>query len=222
MSGSARTQYEPDAAPTDFFDWLVHAERPLRKGERTRQTLLASCARLLAAEPFDRLTVATLCKSAGVAHGTFYVYFENLAAIAAEVLGLFVDYVQLEMRAAARLPGDAARNTTAAYMRIFEHHAGLMKCLVTGVDAFPQARATFQRLNNDWARTVVRSWRRRDADPDLSDDDLMRRAYALGGMVDQYLTALHVNDDPWVEALSRDRDVVLDLFSDLWKRGMDP
>lgn len=202
-----------------FFDWIVRDRDTRRKGERTRIDLLASCARLLSSNPFDTVTVSALCSTAKVAHGTFYIYFENLNAISAEVLSLFVDFIQLEMRAAARLPGDATRNTTEAYMHIFERHAGLMKCLVTGIDTFPEARAAFQRLNNEWARTVVRALRRMNANTDQSDDDLMRRAYALGGMVDQYLIALHVTGDPWVEALSKDRDQVLDLLTDLWKRG---
>lgn len=128
--------------------------------------------------------------------------------------------MQREMRAAARLPGDASRNTTAAYMRLFEQHAGLMKCLIMGMEAFPEARTAFQRLNNDWAKTVVRSLRHSAAGADRSDEDLMRRAYALGGMVDQYLTALHITEDPWIGALSDDREEVLDLFTDLWTRGM--
>jgi AcrR family transcriptional regulator len=205
----------------DFFYWLMDDHRQLRKGERTRKYLVATCARLLAVEAFDRLTVSALCKEAGVAHGTFYVYFENLNAISAEVLGLFVDYLQIQMRAASRLPGDASRNATAAYMHLFEQHRGLMKCLVTGVDAFPEARAAFQRLNNEWTRTVVRALRRRGGGAGHSDEDLLRRAYALGGMVDQYLTALFVNDDPFLHAVSQDREEVLDMLTDLWKRGME-
>lgn len=215
---------EPGAAAQEsgFLAWLSGGELPLRKGERTRKALVLACARMLADEPFDRLTVAALCGSAGVAHGTFYVYFENLNAISAEVLGLFVDFVQLELRAAAREPGDASRNTTAAYMRIFEAHPGLMKCLVTGIDTFPEARTAFQKLNHEWIRTVVRAHRRADPGSGRSEEDLMRRSYALGGMVDQYLTALYVNADPWIGALSQDREAVLDLLTDLWKRGMQP
>ncbi|MDG4647853.1 TetR/AcrR family transcriptional regulator [Roseibacterium sp. SDUM158017] len=206
---------------TGFLDWLAEGRAALRKGERTRNDLVVSCARLLADAPFEQLTVSTLCKAAGVAHGTFYIYFANLNAVSAEVLGQFVDHVQLEMRAATRRGGDPTRNATGAYMRLFEENAGLMKCLVTGMDAFPEARAAFQRLNHEWARTVVRAARRGGGDA-RSEAEMMRRAYALGGMVDQYLSALFVTGDPWVRALSEDREEVLDLFTDLWKRGMAP
>ncbi|PVH27255.1 TetR/AcrR family transcriptional regulator [Pararhodobacter oceanensis] len=206
----------------DFFDWLVEGRMQLRKGERTRRDLVVTCAKLLSVEPFDVLTVSVLCQAAGVAHGTFYIYFENLNTVSAEVIGLFVDFVQMEMRAAAHRSGDAMRNTTQAYMRLFEENPGLMKCLVTGVDNFPEARVAFQRLNNEWARTVVQAWRRNEASADRSEEDLMRRAYALGGMVDQYLIALFVTDDPWVRSLSKNREELLDMFSSIWKRGMEP
>ena len=148
---------EHDRARSEFCDWLAGNRESLRKGERTRKDLIVACAELLASESFDGLTVSGLCKAAGVAHGTFYVYFDNLNAILAEVLSLFVDYVQIQMRSAARQSEDRIRYTTAAYYALFKANAGLMKCLIMGIDAFPEARAAFQRLNNDWAKTVFRS-----------------------------------------------------------------
>ncbi|MCA1940502.1 MAG: hypothetical protein LDL26_05840, partial [Caenispirillum bisanense] len=53
-------------------------------------------------------------------------------------------------------------------------------------------------------------------------DELLRRAYALGGMVDQYLVALHVHRDPTLAALSADREAVVDTLTLIWKRGMTP
>jgi hypothetical protein len=95
-----------------------------------------------------------------------------------------------------------------------------MKSLVAAGDAFPEARAAFQRLNHEWIEAVVSSAMRSDKGAPRSRPDLMRRAYALGGMVDQYLTALFVTDDPWVRDLSQDRSEVVDMLTDLWKRGM--
>ncbi|MCV2868901.1 TetR/AcrR family transcriptional regulator [Defluviimonas sp. WL0002] len=221
MSDSDQEHSSQPVLPSGFADWLQHGREDMRKGERTRAELVTAGANFLAREPLERLTVAAICKSAGVAHGTFYLYFPDKNALANEVLGAFVDYVQGRMRAAAHLPGDAARNTTAAYLQLFEDNAGLMKCLVVGVDAFPEARGAFQRLNREWAETVVRATRRREG-PDRPQDDLMRRAYALGGMVDQYLSALFITGDPWVRALSEDREAVLEMLTDLWKRGMAP
>jgi TetR/AcrR family transcriptional regulator, ethionamide resistance regulator len=204
----------------EFCDWLASDRESLRKGERTRKDLMVTCAELLASEPFDRLTVSGLCKAAGVAHGTFYVYFDNLNTILAEVLGLFVDYVQIRMRSAARQGKDPVRDTTAAYYALFKANAGLMKCLVMGIDAFPEARAAFQHLNNEWANTVVRSLQRQNQAGHSEADEMMRRAYALGGMVDQYLTALFVSEDPWIASISQDQEAVIATLTDIWMKGM--
>lgn len=212
---------EADTAPGSFTTWLGRNHETMRKAARTRVALLIAGASLLASEALQKLTVAAICNRAGVAHGTFYLHFSDRNALAGEVLRLLADYLQAEMRAAARLPGDATRNTTGAYMRLFEENAGLMRCMVAGVDSFPQAQAVFHALNHEWASTVVRAARRHGGKV-RSEADLMRRAHALGGMVDQYLTALFVTGDPWITALSQDREVVLDMFTDLWRKGMAP
>ncbi|MCV2863766.1 TetR/AcrR family transcriptional regulator [Albidovulum sediminicola] len=215
-------QTPSNGQPSGFADWIARGRDGMRKGERTRTDLLVAGAGFLGAHPLDTLTVAAICKHAGIAHGTFYLYFSDKSALASAVLSAFVDHLQDRMRAAARQPGDAVRNTTAAYRRLFEENAGLMKCLVVGVDTFPEARAAFQRLNREWVQTVVRSSLRRHAGAARSEEDLTRRAYALGGMVDQYLSALFITGDPWVGALSEDREAVLEMLTDLWKRGMAP
>jgi AcrR family transcriptional regulator len=211
-----------ETSPDRFAAWLADRRAALPKGERTRRDIILAGARLLADHPLEQITVAAVCAAAGVAHGTFYIYFPNRNALAGAVLGAFVDHVQIEMRHAARASGDPVRATTAAYMRLFEENAGLMRCLVVGLDAVPETRAAFQRLNHEWTRTVVRATRREDGSSARPEADLMRRAYALGGMVDQYLTAIHVTHDPWIIALSQDRETVLDMFTDLWTKGMAP
>ena len=203
-----------------FCEWLANDRANLRKGERTRKELMVTCAKMLETEPYDRLKVSTLCDEAAVSHGTFYVYFDKLNTILAEVLALFVDYVQLQMRSAARQEGNPVHNTTAAYYALFESNSGLMKCLIMGIDAFPEAKTTFQRLNNEWAKTVVRAYVKGRVSSSIAEDELMRRAYALGGMVDQYLTALFVTKDPWICSISQSSDAVITTLTNIWTKGM--
>ena len=54
--------------------------------------------------------------------------------------------------------------------------------------------------------------------PDI--DEMLRRAYALGGMVDQYLSALFVTEDPWIAAISQDQDDVISTLTNIWMKGM--
>ncbi|MFX8868184.1 hypothetical protein ABTM84_19655, partial [Acinetobacter baumannii] len=69
---------------------------------------------------------------------------------------------------------------------MFAANRGLMKILLNHYEDFPQARAIFQGMNRAWIDTVVTSLRRR-LGAEIPGDEIVRRTYALGGMVDQYL-----------------------------------
>lgn len=208
------------AEPTPFAVWLNQARETMRKRERTRLDLMQSGLEFLAENALDSLTVAAICQRAKIAHGTFYLHFKDRHALVGELLHQFVDYLQLQMRSASRLSGDPVRNTTANYFELFQAHAGLMKCLVIGMETFPEARMAFQQLNHQWATIVVRANAKSPNCQPLENAELMRRAYALGGMVDQYLTALFVTQDPWLSEVSQDPDAVIDTLTTLWTRGM--
>lgn len=197
------------------------------RGARTRAAILAAAGALLETRPPAELTIAAICEGAGVAHGTFYIHFADRRALTDTLLEGFVVFLQQGMRAATREAGaaEATRAATSAYVALFAANAGLMRCLVHHLDAFPGAQAAFQRLNADWVAAVVRATERRAmragrAAP--ARDELTRRAYALGGMVDQYLAGLILSRDPGIAAVSMDRDAVIATLCLIWQRGMDP
>ncbi|SOE00319.1 TetR/AcrR family transcriptional regulator [Caenispirillum bisanense] len=220
---------DPPSPDSAFADVLEQAAAGGRKAERTRAAIRAAVCRLLDDGPPEHLKVADICRAAGIAHGTFYIYFKDIHAVIGTVLADFVPFVQAVMRAAGRSGGsaglDRVRPATAAYVALFARNVGLMRCLTAGLEGFPEAREAFQRLNREWAQTVAEAARRDAAAagralPDR--DELLRRAYALGGMVDQYLVALHVHRDPTLAALSGDDDTVINTLTLIWKRGMTP
>ncbi|RSK35153.1 TetR family transcriptional regulator [Rhodovulum iodosum] len=190
------------------------AARP--KGERTRARLLIAACTVLDAEGPQGLSIAAIARAAGLAKGTAYIYFPDLAALLTELLTGFARFVRSCMHQAGR--DDPIRDATRAYIALFRENRGLMRCLVHHLDGFPEAQAAFQRLNRDWLETVVAATERKRHG--VPHDELMRRAYALGGMVDQYLSSLYLSRDPALVALSRDEAAVLDTLSLIWKRGM--
>lgn len=215
---------EPPARILRFADMLSATGG--RKSERTRARLQAATCRLLDRVAPRDLKVADICAEAGVAHGTFYVYFRDIRHVLAETLAAFVAFLQAAMRRAAGARGDRVRATTAAYVALFEENAGLMRCLVTRVDDLPEASAAFQKLNRDWTTTVVdarlRAFAREGRADTPAREELLRRAYALGGMVDQYLIMLLFGRDEALGAVSRDREAVVETLSLIWERGMEP
>jgi AcrR family transcriptional regulator len=208
-----------------FEDALDRQSKGSQKRDRTRSRLKQAGCRLLKDQPLSGLRVADICAEAAVAHGTFYLYFKDQHDFLTELLDSFVTYLQEEMQTASRTQSsDPVQAATSAYFRLFVANAGLMKCLVNHLDDFPEARRAFQKLNKEWAERVVQSVEKQQAKSgkkaQLPRDELMRRAYALGGMVDQYLTSLVLNKDKTLISISRDPEAVIDCLSGIWKRGM--
>ena len=86
------------------------------------------------------------------------------------------------------------------------------------------AQAAFQKLNREWLDTVVAATERRLAlnGDTIDHDELMRRAYALGGMTDQYLINLFLAKDPNMQSFSKDKEAVIKTLSLLWNKGLQP
>ncbi|MBS9718127.1 TetR/AcrR family transcriptional regulator [Pseudohalocynthiibacter aestuariivivens] len=204
---------------------LARAAKDARKGERTKANIRIAVCHCLNKLSLADLTVSEICQAAKIAHGTFYIYFADRNILVGDVALRYISFVQGEMhRASQQEPADPMRAATATYVALFEQNPGLMKCLINHLDGFPEAKKAFQTLNRQWLENVVAATERRLAleGRSLAHDELMRRAYALGGMTDQYLTGLLLSNDPNMASFSSDRDAVIDTLNLLWRRGMEP
>jgi len=197
------------------------ADPALRKGERTRLGLLAAAARLLArpgAEPAE-LQVAQVTAEAGVALGTFYRYFPERPAVLEALVGAFAAFLGERLAASrAGAPGSRERvlAATLTYVRLFRANPGLMRCLL---DLGPEPAAwsaSFRALNRAWNGRVAAALAAR-----LGGSEAARlpMAYALGGMVDEFLATLYLRRDPALAQLADDEAAVAQLLTDLWWRA---
>ena len=224
---TCESESEAEFGGLSYAAALVAQAADQSKGERSRAQLLhAVCALLDAHSPQD-LTIAAICGQAGLSTGAFYVYFSDRRLLVDELLTGFVGFAQVAMRAASRdRPRDPVRAATRAYVALFRENRGLMRCLVHHLEGFPEAREAFLRFNRDWLEGVVaaveRDLARQGRAGAIARDELLRRAYALGGMVDQYLSSLLLSEDPALVAVSGDEAAVLDTLDLIWDRGMQP
>lgn len=208
--------------PLAFAEVLaVAAGAAVRKSERTRLRLLAAVAANLAGgRGFEALRVADVVAAASLAHGTFYRYFPTLPAAVEATVGAFAQHlaaVLAEARGGA--PGTRRRveAATLAYVRLVRANPGLMRCLLDPSPAAAGFRAHFQALNRAWNGRVAEALARRRRGARRSA--LLARAYALGGMVDEFLAQLYVRPDPALTGLARDEAAVARLLSELWWLG---
>lgn len=227
MNTAPKPRPDPSDPVGTFSYRTVLAERVKgeAKGQRTAQQIrIATCA-LLEDAALQDLTISGICKQAGVANGTFYLYFQDQSQLLDDLLPGFAHFLQDGMMCASRgAPDDSIRAATRAYAMLFRENRGLMKCLVHHLDRFPEARGAFHRLNRDWIETVATAARRRMERDGvaLPEDDLMRRAYALGAMTDQYFSGLFLSGEPGLVAVSGDLEAVVDTLTTIWERGLRP
>lgn len=218
------TTLNVDGAGFSFIAELATKAKASKKGKKTKISIQVAMCKCLEQVSLSDLTIADICDRANVSHGTFYIYFPNRNALVADVLMQFSAFVQARMRQASKSgSGRPARAATSAYMHLFEQNLGLMKCLLRYLNGFPEAQTAFQNLNREWLETVVASTANRlqQSGRSIDHNELMRRAYALGGMIDQYLAGLLLDKDPNMRTFSQNRDEIIDTLNLLWERGME-
>jgi TetR/AcrR family transcriptional regulator, ethionamide resistance regulator len=211
--------------PLRFADALLDGAASARKSDRTRARLQsAACELLEDAVPSD-LRVDHVCSRAGTSHGTFYVYFPDINTLFTRTLAEFVDFLEASLLRAGLEAPNRPRATTRAYLDLFEANRGLMRCLVSRAGDLPEANALFEALNRRWAEMVADAAERyaiRHGYPAPDRAELLRRAYAVGGMIDQYLVTLFFGTDATLVSLSEDREALVGTFTTLWTRGLAP
>lgn len=214
----------PSDAALDFaLTLLARAEdSSLRKVERTELRLLASIAQeLMAGVERTGLKVAEVTRQAGLAHGTFYRYFTDIEAATTRLIEDFSVFVHERIAGARR--GEAGshervRSATLLYARLFRRNAGLMRCLLgLGNDGLSFA-SSYQRLNRDWYGRVAAAIARQRNDG-AAPQHLLPAAYALGGMIDDFLRQVYLRQEPALAHLADDEEKIAELLTDLWCFG---
>ena len=198
----------------------------LRKGTRTELRIRWAACELLEKSSLVALKVQDICSHLEIAQGTFYQYFPDRDALLEKLLQDFAAYLKEQMMAATlhnTHHDESIRLATATYSRLFEQNRGLMKCLLNHYEAFPKARSILQSFNRIWMEMVVDSVKKRrrasGSGRKASDTELLRRAYALGGMVDQYLSCLYLYEDENVVAVAGDTDDVVRTLTFIWTQA---
>lgn len=194
-----------------------------RKTDRTRARLLAALARELGSGLARHdLKVAEVTRSAGLAHGTFYRYFPDMPAAVTALIEEFSVFIEGHLGAArAGAEADARERVKAAtlvFVRLFRRNAGLMRCLLglnPGESAFTRA---YRRLNRDWYGRVAGALAREREDGSTAQEHLPA-AFALGGMIDEFLAQIYLRKEPALAHLAAHEERIAGILADLWCFG---
>lgn len=194
----------------------------LRKGPRTVERIRWAACELLETLSLDALTVQDICREAGIAQGTLYQYFISRNDLLASVLNDFVAFLRQKMHRAvsgSESTRDSVDKSTRIYCELFGANRGLMKCLLNHFDTFPEARNILSAFNKEWIDLVVRGIQRRRNGAKTSAREIRRRAYALGGMVDQYLAAIFLYEDRDVTSTAGSMNDIVKTLTYIWHQA---
>jgi AcrR family transcriptional regulator len=170
--------------------------------------------------------VTDISARAGVAHGTFYRYFLDRPSAVEALMAGFIGFLHDSLMSARDVsagPPTRIRAATLNYVRLFRANTGLMRRLMSLEATDTPARERFHALNRDWntrvAAAIARHRARSSVSPPEAPERLLPTAYALGGMIEEFLAQLYLRQDPALRSFAESEEAVADLLSSIWYRG---
>ncbi len=192
------------------------------KGERTRAKLKEAALALLARDGYFDLKVTDVCSEAGVASGTFYIYFEDKAALVSEVI-----VERIRRNALEALSGPAADdpflsilNANRRYIGLWAEQASLMLALGQAMEVLPAVRDAWASANAEVAKAIAASVAKRAPTSKRALRARLFGAYAMQAMLDGLLLDYFVWRRADVLEACGDHETLAQSVSVMWHRAL--
>ncbi|QFT61065.1 Transcriptional regulator, TetR family (plasmid) [Sulfitobacter sp. THAF37] len=222
---SDKASMEPVEAPSliEILDARAENARDRPKRQRTRLALLAATAHELEENGYSKLTIEGIVKRAGLARGTFYLYFPNRAEAAVAVRRSFTATLRkLRPRGAGSLSRrDAIYRMNRFYVAFYASNARLLAGNSALFNDRPDLVASRDAINHRWAIILLRDIRRREPDCWFLDVDESKALLALRFvilMADEALKMTYIDPPPSIRELGQTQEHVTEVLTTLWYR----
>jgi AcrR family transcriptional regulator len=158
-----------------------------RSATKTRLRLLAALARLLETAEFNALKVIDITQEAGLAKGTFFIYFKTKEDVVAELMETYVEFEsatlpQIDVNEEAY---HGVRQIIEWYEKSFALNHGILGCLIRLSNSDPQYRRLWQLRNSRLLDACVPLARSRLGIPEAELGLLRKAVHAVGAIMDQ-------------------------------------
>jgi AcrR family transcriptional regulator len=211
--------YSLGAAPTP--EWIVGSSPALtRRGERTRQKIVAAARSLAEAQPYDSVAVSDIARLSGTSVGSFYRYFTNKESLLVSLLS----EAFWEMYSATRGSWDTdlpyLENliaTTRSYLLAYRRNGRLLKSAMKAAETSDDVRNMWWSMRRDLYSHMAGRLQEAQAQSPLPALDRRITIRALGGMIESYARRTFADEEfgPTTEA-----DVIsaAEVLARLWCR----
>lgn len=202
--GPARAEAAPEAAGPS----APKALPPTARGQRTRARLITAGRRVFERDGYLDARLSDISKEAGVATGSFYVYFEGKEEIFAAVLEQVQDEMLHPHVRRARVDSDPLADIEAsnrAYLTWYRRNANLMRALEQAATVDPNLRELRRKRGEAFAQRNAKSIRELQ-ERGLADTELdpVIAAKAVDAMVGRMAYGTYVlgDDCPFEDLVS--------------------
>ncbi len=155
-----------------------------RRGQKTRQHLLDAAAVVFAEKGFDGASIVDITQRAGVALGTFYVYFPNKKAVYTELVEELGSRVRRSMAEAVQGLSDRIEIERAGFRAYFEFAAKNRNIYRILRQAEFVDEAVYQNYYRRFARGYTRGLQSAMEAGQIRRQDPEKLAFALMGIAD--------------------------------------
>lgn len=166
-----------------------------RRGEATRQKILAAAEREIGGKGFAEASIATITMEAGVAQGTFYLYFQSKEQVLRELVLLMGRMLRRHLSTAA-IGADgrigAERRGLEAFFAFVRARPYLYRVVAESQFVDPQV---FRQYYMDFAEGYAKVLATAQARGEVSPGDAEVRAWALMGVADMVGRRFAIWDD---------------------------
>jgi AcrR family transcriptional regulator len=175
---------------TTYLEALAVEIRKVRSGEKTRLKLLGAGARLLDTVGYRDLNVEEISAEAGLAKGTFYIYFKTKDEFLQDLARRFVEFERQTMPQMAVRASRFANSLAFVswYEKSFLRNAGILRCIIQMGETDDVVRALWHQRNGAVVDYVLDATLVR-LQPGFDQKMLLLAIRTAGGMLDQSLFA---------------------------------
>lgn len=221
--------HDPALSFVAYLEQRLAQSPPRQKGLRTRERLKIAAAKVLAAKGYHGLRVVDVTETAGLAEGSFYIYFKDKSDVSLAVLkALLEEFVQSRFDAATKRETAfaAIRDTNRTWIALCRANAGLMRCVLQLGDESPAFAELLHRTNHSWYIRVAASVVRQHSAGAVNPKAALLAVHMLGSMMDELARRLLIQPQgdllTLLSEIGADDDGLADAASVLWMRCLYP
>jgi AcrR family transcriptional regulator len=186
------------------------------RGQQTREQILRAAEETIAANGYTLTSIADITRAAGIAQGTFYIYFKSKEAVFRE---LVLEMGRMTRHALARVSAEAPNRLEAervglrAFLAFVRERPGLYRIVEEAKFVDPEA---YRDYFDAFARSYEKRLEEAGAAGEIRPGDAEIRAWALMGMAKGLGERYALWDN------GRPMDEVAETAFDLIEKGLRP